>query len=1202
MTTGTLVNSSINDMTQYTFAWTTATAADAIIYEFDKNSVPSFAIGSATCSTTNACTYFGYPMNWIVEYPNSATFTASTFSTSISSVIPNNTIANGRYAGTFTFYAYAYRSGRLVAKKSFTVTYTSIPMTSYQFYLSSGESISYIYKNVEQYYLVAFTSITTTPANGFIRFIFGGSIQLGTNPWCSSSQLAGYTAIGVQCTIESSSTLKIYNIAGLAAGTNYIVEVRLATSLSSGSTISPTVTVQTYYSLSVDTSIVDSITMTHTNAGMSNQFTSESNFQIKSPRTVWDNQRVGYVGKFEMSFIPSGAPAVTNTATIKLGLYPHPWNGGYWSTPNQVTTDPLVCFLNGNRVACTYTLSSSILMVTMTVTGVSITQSNENYIVLDTEYIAPFNGIKYPANAGFYRTDLILINSAGSTLEQGTYHTRVRPAALKNFYVTSACNDIGAENMWMIDFTVGSSIYPPSSTSGSTYSRIIIEFPTVDSLGNTVFQNALGGYANTGDPVGCYFNTTGTNYMNAVSASTPMTCRLIASEVTGEPARVEILNHNSFSSTTPSMKLYIAKVFNPSVFTASVNISISITQVTVSNNNVDELYYDTFTVFMNSQTNSPAGDVNEYVSNAQDYFQNGQDVGNTGYINLYVQSSAINAATGYFYVVQLPKNFTVLNHEATTAFYSCSYSWHYQCMSFPEINYIVVQSYSNQTYVRPYVIFPASISQTATTYYNLVWANNRYLGRVVTTLSWSRWSEIMGALAFGTGNVYVEISTYKQVRTRREVEINVDFTTVNPIPVGGTIEVKFPTSVPVVYTHCRSSITKGSRLYSAGGTYSGEIGCSVQFSNSAYSWVVTGFAAVPAGTHVILYGKIDLPDQTGYLGTGEIITYSNMHDTNIRNNGAIIDYVSYGSFPPSVTNSYAFNVNTEFAMTETLPLRTSYVGPLHFKFKLGTAFSGQDVSRLQVRLPQASVIGSAGGFSYDTRKKVCQILDTSTNEMIGCVVLSQVNDTSANFPSILLTMTTSSSLAATTLYQIKITSQSGTPNAEGLAFPTVAGRYKVDINFDLDGSRGYNMHNQLYMDVHGPNFASLKVTSFVTLPGEWNLIWVELNPTTTIAMNHQLVLEIPTKSLEGTLLFANDLGTGIANYGWVPVDMLYGLSNTFMQCKMFRGDQTNGKSARIICGAFTSAVATGTTVAFGFKVKNPSIAVNQRSIPIIVFT
>lgn len=90
-------------------------------------------------------------------------------------------------------------------------------------------------------------------------------------------------------------------------------------------------------------------------------------------------------------------------------------------------------------------------------------------------------------------------------------------------------------------------------------------------------------------------------------------------------------------------------------------------------------------------------------------------------------------------------------------------------MTFPEINYIVVQSFSNQTYVQPYVVFPTSLSQSITTYYNLVWASNRFLGRVITTLSTTRWWEIRGNFTFNTGTVSVEGSGNKLVRSRREV-------------------------------------------------------------------------------------------------------------------------------------------------------------------------------------------------------------------------------------------------------------------------------------------------------------------------------------------------------------------------------------------------------------------------------------------------
>lgn len=220
---------------------------------------------------------------------------------------------------------------------------------------------------------------------------------------------------------------------------------------------------------------------------------------------------------------------------------------------------------------------------------------------------------------------------------------------------------------------------------------------------------------------------------------------------------------------------------------------------------------------MNSQVQTPNTDVNEYVSNTQDYFQNSQDVGNRAYINLYMQSWTIT--NGYYYVIKLPAEFVVLNQESelpSGIWYSCSHSL---CLVFPQINYIVILATTNQTIVQPYVYFPTSISQVATTYHNLVWNNGRYLGKVITTLSWSRWSEIRGGIS--SPSVYVEGSGSKAVMGRRNTPINVDFYNTNPIPATGSIEVKFPSSVPVAYSHCRSSITRGSGLFSAGGSYSG---------------------------------------------------------------------------------------------------------------------------------------------------------------------------------------------------------------------------------------------------------------------------------------------------------------------------------------------------------------------------------------------
>lgn len=93
-----------------------------------------------------------------------------------------------------------------------------------------------------------------------------------------------------------------------------------------------------------------------------------------------------------MVFNPSGD--VLSAYQIKLVLNNHAWNGGYWSTPNQLATDPLVCMINYVRVACTYTLSP--LTVTMSVSPAGITNGQNNIITLDTEYLT-YNGIRHPS-------------------------------------------------------------------------------------------------------------------------------------------------------------------------------------------------------------------------------------------------------------------------------------------------------------------------------------------------------------------------------------------------------------------------------------------------------------------------------------------------------------------------------------------------------------------------------------------------------------------------------------------------------------------------------------------------------------------------------------------------------------------------------------------------------------------------------------
>ena len=82
----------------------------------------------------------------------------------------------------------------------------------------------------------------------------------------------------------------------------------------------------------------------------------------------------------------------------------------------------------------------------------------------------------------------------------------------------------------------------------------------------------------TGEYVGCsfYYVNSASNFVKQASGADYMKCRLIKSEVDGQPTRVEIINHDAFTSANRWMTVYIAKIFNPLIAVTSVPITVSI--------------------------------------------------------------------------------------------------------------------------------------------------------------------------------------------------------------------------------------------------------------------------------------------------------------------------------------------------------------------------------------------------------------------------------------------------------------------------------------------------------------------------------------------------------------------------------------------------------------------------------------------------
>lgn len=130
---------------------------------------------------------------------------------------------------------------------------------------------------------------------------------------------------------------------------------------------------------------------------------------------------------------------------------------------------------------------------------------------------------------------------------------------------------------------------------------------------------------------------------------------------------------------------------------------------------------------------------------------------------------------------------------------------------------------------------------------------------------------------------------------------------------------------------------------------------------------------------------------------------------------------------------------------------------------------------------------------------------------------------------------------------------------------------------------------------------TLNFVSTISTPGEFNFITIEVVPPVTIYNSYQqLVIEIPTSTVDGTPLFLEDLGMGYNDYDDLVFD-LFESTITTMTCKVYTGDKTNHQPVKIVCSSFNVNLDTSTTVKFGFWTKNPSTSIGL-SIPVQVYS
>lgn len=321
---------------------------------------------------------------------------------------------------------------------------------------------------------------------------------------------------GIQCTVwTNDNKVFLQNLGAVATGTTFTVSVQMRTTSSAG-TISPTVSIVTYYSAA---NIVDQVlnapfsapTATLTNTNLQTLTT----FTVPNPQTIERRPTMGYFGHLLIKF----RPVVSNSVSIGYFLK-FTFTNDFYPYSNQLNL-PLSCTINSVRLPCTYTL----MPFTVTISQVTnmINLGSDNFVNITTEYL-DLNGIYYPATQGRYLIQAQVINNTNTeTYETVQQYIDILPGPVSFYNVTFGHRDTNKENIFEVRFRTGAVVVPAYNDATSA-GRIYVGFPTKDDANNDVFAANLGFSAGIGTVIPCWFQT-GAGFISAL-ASTNLTCKL----------------------------------------------------------------------------------------------------------------------------------------------------------------------------------------------------------------------------------------------------------------------------------------------------------------------------------------------------------------------------------------------------------------------------------------------------------------------------------------------------------------------------------------------------------------------------------------------------------------------------------------------------------------------------------------------------
>lgn len=176
---------------------------------------------------------------------------------------------------------------------------------------------------------------------------------------------------------------------------------------------------------------------------------------------------------------------------------------------------------------------------------------------------------------------------------------------------------------------------------------------------------------------------------------------------------------------------------------------------------------------MNSQI--PATNINttnscQYDSNCGGCTILSTSINNRGWFRFGPNAmTGINSNYGYYYAIDTtnilkPRS---LQDEVNNNYCYTGSGYYDYCLTFPEINYIVVWGYTSNYFVQIYANFGAAISQATTNLIARVWNQQRLTGFHTIQITPTCWNQLLGA--FSSVSIGSTTSTnYDQYLNRRK--------------------------------------------------------------------------------------------------------------------------------------------------------------------------------------------------------------------------------------------------------------------------------------------------------------------------------------------------------------------------------------------------------------------------------------------------